>query len=143
MEAAKNVNLAGMMALRTPTCTHIFAPASLGVRPPLDNAAYEANLLRFKGLISGFPMTVKEVMEDEKQSRVIAWVAGGQEWNPAAKDPGLSEAEWGLVREFIFIFSLDESGEKIERIVEFLNSKGTEQMRKAMVRAAHNLEQKS
>jgi hypothetical protein len=128
------------MALRTPTCTHHFHPSSLGSRPPADNATYEAGLLRFKPVISGFSVAVKEVMEDEKQNRIIVWAEAGQTWASAAVDSSFSKEEWGFTREYMFILSIDESKEKIERVVEFVDSKATEQLRVLMARALENVE---
>ena len=36
-------------------------------------------------------------------------------------DDGLSEEEWVYIGEYVFILSMNESGEKIESIVEFLD----------------------
>jgi hypothetical protein len=54
----------------------------------------------------------------------------------------LSEEEWLYVGEYVFFFSMDESGEKIERIVEFLDSKAAVQGRALVARARENLEKK-
>lgn len=128
------------MSLRSPTCLHYYAPtASTGPRPPLDNTNFEANMSRFKGIVSAFPMTVKEVIEDEAQNQVIVWVTGGAVWTDTAKDPGLSEEEWEYQGEWLFIFSMDESGEKMDRVVEFVDTKATEKLRTLMARALGNI----
>jgi hypothetical protein len=139
MQAANEMDFSTIMAMRSPSCSHLFHPSSLGVRPPIDNATYEANLVRFKDIISGFPMTIKETLEDEKKNQIMIWAEGGQSWFPEAKDPGFSEEEWNFTREYIFILSLDESGEKIERMVEFVDTKATEQLRLLLARAQENV----
>ncbi|KAE9366346.1 hypothetical protein N431DRAFT_351433 [Stipitochalara longipes BDJ] len=139
MQAANEMDISTIMALRTPNCTHHFHPSSLGTRPPIDNTTYEANLLRFKDIISSFPMVIKETLEDEKKNQIMIWAEGGQSWFPEAKDPGLSEEEWNFTREYIFIVSLDESGDKIEKMVEFLDTKATEQLRLLLARAMENV----
>jgi len=54
-------------------------------------------------------------------------------------DEGLSKGEWVYEGEYVFMFWMDESGERIERTVEFLDSKGTEEvLRPLMVRARGN-----
>ena len=105
----------------------------------MDNTTYEAQLVRFKDIITGFPMTIKETLEDEKKNQIMVWAEGGQSWAPEAKDPGLSEEEWNFTREYIFILSLDESGEKVERTVEFVDTKATEQLRMLFARAMENI----
>jgi hypothetical protein len=139
LEASNVLDLSAIMSLRSATCTHIFAP---GERPPVDNTTYEAGLHRFKDIIFGFPVTVKEVMEDEKLNRIIFWASGGVRWNPAAKDPGLSEEEWNFKGEYMIVLSMDETGEKIERVLEFVDSKATEYLRTLMARAWVNIQQK-
>jgi len=84
-------------------------------------------------------MTIKETLEDEKKNQIMIWAEGGQSWFPEAKDPGFSEEEWNFTREYIFILSLDESGEKIERMVEFVDTKATEQLRLLLARAQENV----
>lgn len=37
-----------------------------------------------------------------------------------------TEEQWGYVGEFIFMLTMDESGEKITKIVEFVDSKATD-----------------
>lgn len=138
IKAAKDFDLNAIMALRTPTCTHHLHPSSLGTRVD-DNAAYETHLLRFKSIITGFPIVAKEIIEDEKQNRVVLLVESGQTWVPAAMDPSFSEEEWGFKREYVFILSMDESQEKVEKVIEFLDSKGTDQFRALITRAFENI----
>jgi len=88
-------------------------------------------------------MTIKETLEDEKKNQIMVWAVGGQSWFPQAMDPGLSEEEWNFEREYIFILSLDESVENIERIVEFVDTKATEQLRMLTMRAIENVKKAS
>lgn len=59
------------------------------------------------------------------------------------KDAGLSDEEWGYRGEYIFIFTMDESQEKIIRVLEFVDSKGTDRLRVLMARARANMEKKT
>ena len=58
------------------------------------------------------------------------------------KDAGLSDEEWSYRGEYIFILTMDESQEKIIRVLEFVDSKGTDRLRELMARARANLEKK-
>jgi hypothetical protein len=82
-------------------------------------------------------------MEDEKQNRVVVWATGIVTWQEAAKDPGLTEEEWEFHGEYMFILSMDESGEKIERVVEFVDSKEAERLWMLAMRARKNVEGKA
>ena len=68
-------------------------------------------------------------MEDEQQRRVIVWATGQPTFRDELKDDGLYEKEWVCRGEYIFIFTLDGSEEKTERIVELLDSKVAVQKR--------------
>lgn len=57
-------------------------------------------------------------------------------------DEGLSDEEWGYLGEYIFIFTMDESGKGIVRVLEFVDGKGTERLRGLMARARRNLQMK-
>jgi len=139
LDAASTFDLDAIMALRSPDCTHEFHPPSVGVRPPLDNTAYEAQLRQFKDIVVGFPVTIKEIIEDDKENRLMVLLESSQTWSSDAKDAGLSEEEWAFSREYVFVLTMDETGEKITRVVEFLDSKGTEQLRVLVARATGNM----
>lgn len=143
LKAADEMDIDAIMSLRSPICSHHYAPASLGELPPLDNATYQASLLRFKDIISGFEITNKEVMEDDKQNRIMIWASARTIWYPAAKDPGITEEEWDFRTEYVFILSMDESQEKIVKVVEFVDSKATEQWRQLVARAMENVKPKA
>lgn len=58
---------------------------------------------------------------------VVVWCTGSPQWREELKDYELfSEDQWGYVGEFIFMLTMDEKGEKITKIVEFVDSKGTD-----------------
>jgi hypothetical protein len=59
-------------------------------------------------------------MEDQKQNRVIVWARSEGKIREEVKDAGLTEEEWCYREYYVVIFTMNESGEKIERIVEFM-----------------------
>lgn len=76
-------------------------------------------------------------MEDEKQNRVVVWATGKPMWKEEVMDG--DKKDWEIEGEYMFILSMNESGEKLERVVEFLDSKRTEELRVLAARAAKNL----
>lgn len=139
IEAANILDIETIMSLRAPACISEFHPSSLSPSPVIrDNAAYAAGLAPFKTIILGFPVTIKQILEDEKQNSIMIWAEGATEWIPAVMDDEVEVEEWRFVREFIFIMGMDESGEKIEKVVEFVDSKATERLRTLIVRAFEN-----
>jgi hypothetical protein len=111
-----------LAGLRTSICKHIFAPVSYQDPIPLSNEEFAAQLSKIKGVIVKFAVKVKEVMEDPVQNRVMIWADGEPTWANECMDDGLSEEEWAYRAEYMFVLSMDESEEKIERIVEFLDT---------------------
>lgn len=58
---------------------------------------------------------------------VVIWCTGSPQWREELKDYEVfSEEQWAYVGEFIFMLTMDEEGEKITKIVEFVDSKGTD-----------------
>lgn len=139
--AFESLSLSSLLACRTPDCAHIFLPSSLFVRP-LDNTAFEAHISRLHGIIKTFPVTAKEIMEDEQQNRVIVWATSQPIFHDELKDEGLTEEEWTYKGEYMFILSMNESGDKVERVVEFVDSKGSERFLGLIQRARTNKEKR-
>jgi hypothetical protein len=69
--------------------------------------------------IGRWPVTAKQIIEDGKLNRVIIWAESEAKFKDEVKDDGIDEGEWVWKGEYVFIFSMDKSGEKIERMVEF------------------------
>jgi len=69
---------------------------------------------------------------------VVVWATSETKFFDAVKDSGLSDEEWIYRGEYMFILSMDESQEKIKRVVEFLDSKATERLRGLIKRAKDN-----
>ena len=106
----------------------------------MNNDAYAAHITRMQPLIERFPVTVKEIMEDEKLNRVVVWATSEAKFREEVMD-GNDEEDWVYKGEYVFIFSMDESG-KIERVVEFLDSKVAEKVMRLTGRAKENLERR-
>lgn len=79
-------------------------------------------------------------MEDEKLNRVVVWATSEAKFREEVMD-GNDEEDWVYKGEYVFIFSMDESG-KIERVVEFLDSKVAEKVMRLTGRAKENLERR-
>lgn len=79
-------------------------------------------------------------MEDEKLNRIVVWATSEAKFREEVMD-GNDEEDWVYKGEYVFIFSMDESG-KIERVVEFLDSKVAEKVMRLTGRAKENLERR-
>lgn len=142
LEGFKTLSPEVFLSVLAPTAIHRFAPASLSPPNPMSPTQFASHLNNLKEVLSGFPVFAKEIFDNDEKGQVTIWATSQAEFKEACKDDGLSEEEWSYRGEYIFIFTLDESKEKIVDIVEFLDSKGTERLRELMVRARKNLQVK-
>lgn len=87
-------------------------------------------------ILASFKVTAKEVHVYGEKREVLIWASGVPEFRPEAKDG--EDKEWEYKGEYIFMLTVNEEG-KIVRILEFLDSLGTEKLRGLMGRARKNL----
>jgi ketosteroid isomerase-like protein len=120
-----------------------FALTSMNLLGPFDKQGFLAHSRRLRNIMAGFPVTGKEYIESESGNQVTVWATSRTIFRDDVKDDGIEEKEWVYEGEYIFIFTMDESGEKIVRTVEFLDSKGTvETLGVLMKRANENREKR-
>ena len=53
-------------------------------------------------------------------------------------DAGITDEEWAYRGEYIFILTMDDTGWKADRVINFVNSKGTKWLRGLMMRVSAN-----
>ncbi|EHK44592.1 uncharacterized protein TrAtP1_009151 [Trichoderma atroviride] len=127
------------ISLRAANCTHIFAPSSIKPPQPMTNEDFAAHLIKLHTIATGFPVTAKEIHVNFPKRQVIIWASAVLNFREELK--GLKEGddgkEWDYVGEYMFLLDVDEEG-KICRIVEFLDSLGTERVRVLIAKAWKN-----
>ncbi|KAL4865723.1 hypothetical protein BDV12DRAFT_199908 [Aspergillus spectabilis] len=108
-------------------------PTSLGTTlpRPLTKESYLGFISSLGTLMSSFPFTVKEIIESEKDNKVVLWVISRAGWREGVKgddgneEEGVGEEGWNFEGEYVFILTMDESGERIRKFVEFMDSRAT------------------
>lgn len=113
---------------------HEFAPASTnyGTRT-LDQFA--THITALKQVLHGFQPEVKNLWVNESLKQVTIWGTAVVIW----KDEKVKDnKEWEYKGEYIFVLSMDESGKKVERVLEFLDSKDLERFGALIVKARVN-----
>lgn len=127
------------ISLRAASCTHVFAPSSVNPPPPMTNEDFAAHLTKLHIIMTGFPVTAKEIHVYFPKRQAIIWANAVPKFREEVK--GLKEGddgkEWDYVGEFMFILDLDKEG-KICQVVEFLDSLATERARALIVKAWKN-----
>jgi hypothetical protein len=137
LSSLSSLSTPAMLAIRAPTCTHVFAPSSLSLPAPLTNTSLVTHLAdNLAPLLSSFPTTAKEIHINELGRQITIWATGRPEFKAEVMD-GEAE-EWVYTGEYIYMLSVDEDG-KIVRVLEFLDSKATERLSVLMGRAKASL----
>lgn len=58
---------------------------------------------------------------------VVVWCEGQPQFREELKDyEAFPKEEWDYVGEFVFMLTFNEAGDKITKVLEFLDSKGTD-----------------
>ncbi len=137
LESFKNLDTTGNLALRAPGCIHKFAPASLNMSP-MTNGQWGAHLNSLKDILSTFPVEAKEIFEHEASNQVTIWATSNAVFREEAKDED-SGMDWSYEGEYMFVLVFNENGDKIERILEFLDSKKVADLQAQLKRARVNV----
>jgi hypothetical protein len=142
---------AAMLSVRTPSCIQYFAPHSVNISPK-TNSNFKGHFAKLGGVMSSFPFTVKEMIDNTVANQVSIWTTASLVWLPEViESVGKGETkgtesgevtDWACTGEYMFLLSFEdgESGEdgeggkfkRIERIVEFVDSKGTARLQALM-----------
>ncbi|RYP41091.1 hypothetical protein DL767_001252 [Monosporascus sp. MG133] len=124
---------------------HAFAPASLNLPGPFDWAKLVAHLAHLKGLLRGFPVSAKQTWPNPSLNQVIVWADSRAEFHEEVKDGDgdgeVGEDIWEYRGEYIFVLTMDASGEKVEQVLEFVDSKATDRMLALLARASKRKEE--
>ncbi len=126
------------ISTRTPDCKHILVPASAKLAAPLSNDEFGAFFSTLGDILSSFPITIKEIIDCERTNQVVVWATSEPKFLEKVTDEGLITEEWSYVGEYSFIFSFEEGGGRISRIVEFVDTKGMDVFMGLMARAKQN-----
>ena len=138
LQSFQELDLDSNLALRTPGCLHTMAPASLNFPPSMTNEQWAAHLLSIKSILATLPVAAKEIFEHEGSNQVTIWATSNATFREEAKDED-SGLDWSYHGEYVFVLLLNQAGDKIERIFEFLDSKKVVELGVLIERARRNV----
>jgi hypothetical protein len=106
-----------ILSVRTPSCLISYGPSSFlessPITNPMDNDQYIAHLHRICPLLETWRTEIKEIFVDEtKRSAIVR----------ADHYMTLKGRDEPSKNDFMWLLSLTESGEKVERAIEFMDS---------------------
>ncbi|KIW02387.1 uncharacterized protein PV09_06207 [Verruconis gallopava] len=129
IEAFHALDGAEFTKLKTPECEHVFAPKSLNMTVSKNNARFEAHMEHLRTILKAFPVYVKKLWEDK--THVTIWATSETVFQEEAKDEGAPQSSCSFGGEYMFVLEMNEDGDKIKRVVEFLDSNATEDIDEA------------
>jgi ketosteroid isomerase-like protein len=113
LAAYERQSLEEIMAFFTPDCIHVISPSSLSSSGPMSNAAYSAFFASVLSKIWNFKLTVSEIIESPQSKKVVVFAS-------SSADSKAGVGTYG--QEYVLVFEFDESGEKIKKMVEWVDS---------------------
>ncbi|KAF7365071.1 hypothetical protein MVEN_00378300 [Mycena venus] len=119
---------------------HEFAPASLD--PPLARIdgpeAFAARIKFIGAVMSSFPIRAKQTWPNPSLKQVVIWAESESMFHPHVRDND-DEEEWKYKGEYIYVITMDQNCEKIEHVLEFVDSKATQKLLGLVARASINI----
>jgi hypothetical protein len=139
VECYRTLDTTTMSSLLTDDYMHQQAPASVSTRNlnKKDHLEFFGSLT---ALLKGVSVTVKEYFVAENDKQVTIWMASDFEWKDEVKDEELSAEDWAYCGEYVMVLKMDETGNKILKALEFVDSKMTADILMPLIqRAMKNL----
>jgi hypothetical protein len=136
LETFKDLNYEANISLRATDCRHSFAPGSLGIKDK-NNEQFASHVKSLQQIIKGIPVSVKQIFGGSNE--ITIWATSETLFREEVKERNPS-LRWKYEGEYIFVLTLDDAGEKIQHILEFLDSKKVEEVRTLMQVAKATLE---
>ena len=137
-QSFENLDADANVALRAPNCVHTFGPLSLNMPQNMTNDQFKAHVNGLKPILATFPVYPKEVFAQEGSNQVTIWATSEARFREEAKDADAG-FDWTYEGEYMFLFFFNEAGDRIERIVEYLDSQKVLEVRPKLARARQNV----
>jgi ketosteroid isomerase-like protein len=110
LAAFNALDIDAILSHRSPGCMRHILPSSLNIAPT-NNTEYAQQLQRLFPLFSNFELTLQDCVEDVPGCKVVLWLK-------ARADTLVGE----YVNEYMWTLDFDETGERIMRVHEFVDS---------------------
>ncbi|KAF5986785.1 hypothetical protein FCOIX_1320 [Fusarium coicis] len=117
--------------------SHRFAPTSANLPGCMDHIGFAARFRRVGEVMSSFTVTVKQMWPNPSLRQVLVWVSSRPTSTGILRDSDDDDddEEWRKPRECMFLMTMNETGEEIVDVLEFVDSKATEYMVGLVARA--------
>ena len=108
--AFNSMDVETIISHRSPGCMRHILPSTLNLSP-MNNTEYQTQLQKLIAVFSNFNLTVHDILEDREAHRIVMWLK-------ARADTLVGE----YVNEYMWTLDFDDTGEKIIRQHEFVDT---------------------
>ncbi|KAH6688881.1 hypothetical protein F5X68DRAFT_204519 [Plectosphaerella plurivora] len=135
LTALEGVDAPSLEAVTTDNMTVTLAPASAGLGPSATRAELLGRFEGLKHILSSLHIEIKQIWVNEAANQVTIWTSGGSIFKPEVIGDD-DAAEWEYNSENMFLFTMDEGGEKITHLLEWCDSLSVQKMMVLFPKAA-------
>jgi hypothetical protein len=145
LNALSTIDGDGIAAVTCESFYSALGPSSMGLLPPNGVSVTRSALVEryhgLKALMSSMNVKIeKEWPPNEAANQVTIWTTASADFLPQiVGDDDISE--WSFKPETLFIFTMNETGDKIEHVFEFQDSVAMQNMGPVMAKAMERLGQ--
>lgn len=123
----KTLDPSSITHVQTQDYTHEFAPQSANLPGPFSLDEFAQFLSSLRKVINSFNMTARDTWVNPSLRQVVIRACSAPTFWDEVKAGG-SKIDWSFEGEYIFILHLDDKGRKVRKVLEFVDSKGTERL---------------
>ncbi|KAF5610209.1 uncharacterized protein FSUBG_3442 [Fusarium subglutinans] len=113
---------------------HRFAPTWYNLPGSMDRHGLIARLNQVGEVMSSFPVTIKQMWPNPSLRQVLVWGKSETNFRRQLRDSDYDE-EWTKRGEYMFLVTMNETGERITDVLEFVDSEGIEDIAGLVARA--------
>lgn len=125
--------------VQTSDYTHEFAPQSANPPGPFSRDEFAQFLSNLRNVVYDFNVRARQIWPNPSLRQVVIWADSAPAFRDEVKN-GSDEIDWRYKGEYIFILTLDDKGQKVSKVLEFVDSKGTERVKALIAQATANKE---
>ncbi|KAF5690956.1 hypothetical protein FCIRC_687 [Fusarium circinatum] len=134
IDAFRTLDMEALFCILNGEYSHRFAPTSVNLPGSMDRHGLIARLNQVGEVMSSFPVTIKQMWPNPSLRQVLVWANSKTNFQRQSRDSDDDE-EWTKRGEYMFLMTMDETGEKIIDVLEFVDSKATEDIAGLVARA--------
>ena len=143
LDALSAVDADGIAAITTESFYATLAPSSTGLSGKDGVSATRQDIIqRFAGLKAAIASMNIQIQQEwppnEASNQVTIWTKADADFLPQIVGDD-SKDDWSFKPETLFIFTMDESGKKVERVFEFQDSLAVQGMTPLFVKAMEKI----